>query len=590
MKNIILLLLTTFSIHAQNLSSDWLTFYEKSGFKETPRYAETVEYCKRLADASPMVHYTTFGESPQGRDLPLLIIDKNGNFSADQVRRSNNVVFLIQAGIHSGEIDGKDAGLMLIRDMVIKGINKEMLDHVTILFMPIFSVDGHERFSAYNRINQNGPEEMGWRVTAQNYNLNRDYLKADSPEMQSWLKIYNEWLPEFFADCHVTDGADYQYAITYSIEYKHAHDKNVGDWIKNDYLDSIMPSMEKSGFPMIKYIWFKKDHDPKSGIGLGIAGPRYSNGFTILHNRPGLLIETHMFKDYKIRVDATYEILKQTLQILNRDYLKLKEAITIADGAVRKDSFRRKRYPLTYKQVADSIWIDFLGYKYTIEESDLTGGDWHRYSKDTVNMKIPLFNVYEPAITAHLPEAYIIPVEWTDVIERIKLHGISFKTLKQEAKLKVISYKFSNEKWRERPYENRHTLKFDVEEIEEERKYPKGSVVIPMNQRTAKVIAHILEPKAPDSFLFWGFFDSIFEQKEYAESYVMEEYARIMLSSDENLKKEFELKMAKDTEFATDSKKILKWFYKKSPYWDKRINTYPVGKIFDKTVLENLGI
>ncbi|KAA3610479.1 MAG: peptidase M14 [Calditrichaeota bacterium] len=588
MKLLLLFFLFSTIIFAQDSNNDWKTYYEKSGFKETPHYAETIEYCKRLADASPMITYTTFGVSPQGRDLPLLIIDKNGNSTAEQVRRTNNVVFLIQAGIHSGEIDGKDAGFMLIRDMIIEGKNKDLLDHVTILFMPIFSVDGHERFGAYNRINQNGPEEMGWRVTAQNYNLNRDYLKADAPEMQSWLKLYNTWLPEFFADCHVTDGADYQYAVTYSIEFKHAHHKMVGDWVKNGYLDSVMPAMEKSGFPMIKYVWFKKVHDPKSGIGLGIAGPRYSNGYTILHNRPGLLIETHMFKDYKTRVDGTYQLLKHSLQILNRDYLKLRDAIAQADAKTRKDEFRKKTYPLKYKQMEDSVLIDFLGYEYTIEKSDLSGGDWQRFSKDSVTMKIPLFNNYQPDITAQLPEAYIVPVEWTKVIDRIKLHGIRFETLNEEHKIKVSSFKFSNEKWSERPYENHHTLTFDVEKIEEERLYPKGSIVIPMNQRTAKVIAHILEPKGPDSFLFWGFFDSVFEQKEYAESYVMEEYARIMLANDENLKNKFEQKLKEDKVFAADPSKILKWFYRQSPYWDKRINKYPVGKIFDKEVLKRI--
>ncbi len=154
-------ILFIFVIPLFSQNNDWQTYYEKSGFKETPRYAETVDYCQRLADSSSMVYYTTFGRSPQGRDLPLLIIDKNGNSTVEQVRRSNNVVFLIQAGIHSGEIDGKDAGLMLIRDMVINGKNRELLDHVTILFMPIFNVDGHERFRAYNRINQNGPEDLG---------------------------------------------------------------------------------------------------------------------------------------------------------------------------------------------------------------------------------------------------------------------------------------------------------------------------------------------------------------------------------------------------------------------------------------------
>ncbi len=199
-------------------ADDWTTFYERSDFKRTPSYEQTVTYCQRLADASPWVHYEAFGSSSQGRDLPLVVVDKNGAFTAADVRKSDNAVFLIQACIHAGESDGKDAGMMLIRDIAVRKQLESLLEHVTILFIPIFNVDGHMRFGPYNRANQNGPEEMGWRTTAVNLNLNRDYLKADTPEMRAWLAMYAEWLPEFFADCHVTDGADYQYAITYAAE------------------------------------------------------------------------------------------------------------------------------------------------------------------------------------------------------------------------------------------------------------------------------------------------------------------------------------------------------------------------------------
>jgi hypothetical protein len=207
---------------------EWETFFELSGKKETPRYKETMDFCKRLEKKSRWVHMTSFGKSAMERDLPLMIIDNQGLSDPNAVHASGKVVLLIQACIHPGEPEGKDAGLMLVRDLVIGNKFPGLLDHVSVLFIPIFNVDGHERFGPFNRINQNGPQEMGWRVTANNLNLNRDFLKADAPEMQAWLNMFNTWMPDFFIDSHTTDGADYQYVLTYQMEIYRSEERRVG--------------------------------------------------------------------------------------------------------------------------------------------------------------------------------------------------------------------------------------------------------------------------------------------------------------------------------------------------------------------------
>jgi hypothetical protein len=567
-------------LSAQNLITD----YEKSGYKKTPRYAETIEYCKKLATASPFIRYTTFGISPQGRDLPLLIVDKNARFTSSDVRKTDNVVFMIQAGIHSGEIDGKDAGFMLLRDIISNKDFFSLIDHVTILFIPIFNVDGHERFSAYSRANQNGPEEMGWRVTAQNYNLNRDYLKADAPEMQAWLKLYNEWLPEFFADCHVTDGADYQYTITYKIDRHGLLDPELIHWIENIYLPLLKKSMADNNFPLMEYVWFKESHKVESGMQTWAAPPRFSDGYTAIQNRPGLLIETHMFKNYKARVNATYAILHHTMEILNQEYQNLRTKISDIDKRTVRPAFRVKPLTLTYKMTDQPEYIDFLGYEYDIIKSDLTGGDWFRYYTHKPKIyRVPFFSKMETAIKVQLPDAYIIPVEWTEVINRIKLHGIRYLTLKDDKEILISTYKFSNTKWSTQPYEGHQTVEFELTPIEITRTFLPGSIVIDMNQRAAKVIANILEPQAPDSYVYWGFFNTIFERKEYVESYVMEERARMMLAGDPELNHEFETKMQNDSSFANNPSAILMWFYERSPYWDEYKDIYPVGRIFKQS-------
>ncbi len=255
------------------------TPYEESGGRITPRYAETVAWLGDLAEGSSLLRLTSFGTSPQGRDLPLIIADRDGRFEpVDHAEREGRVVVLVQACIHAGESCGKDAGMILLRDLAAGTPETEgLLDQVTLVFIPIFNVDGHERFGAYNRINQNGPEEMGWRVTARNQNLNRDFLKADLPETQAWLGLFDDWRPDFFIDIHSTDGADYQYPITYGLETGGNMDPGLTTWT-TQYRDAMVTAMADEGYPLGPYVSFRNWHDPASGLKAGSATPRFSQG------------------------------------------------------------------------------------------------------------------------------------------------------------------------------------------------------------------------------------------------------------------------------------------------------------------------
>jgi hypothetical protein len=565
---------------------DWATYYEQSDCTRTPTYEQTVEYCRRLADASPWVHYTSFGKSARGRELPLLIVDKNGRFTAGEVRGSDNAVFLIQACIHAGECDGKDAGMMLIRDIAIRKDLESLLDNVTILFMPIFNVDGHKRFGRYNRANQNGPEEMGWRTTATNLNLNRDYLKADTPEMRAWLELYTEWLPDFFADCHVTDGADYQYTLTYVVEDSGGLDDDIVSWLDEDYLPPLKKNLEAEGFPLIRYTSYRRRYDPKSGIVCWASPPRFSTGYAALQNRPAILIEAHMLKDYKTRVTGTYHLLAETVKLLNSQHDTLRDLVRQADERAAGPGLREEPFAFSFEITGDSVMIDFLGYEYDVVESDVTGGKWYRYGDTPVTFSIPLYNRLAPSITTVLPEAYIVPVEWTGVIDRLSLHGVEFTRLSKDWTVPVHSYRLTEPRWRTTPYEGRFTVTYGIHEITEARTFPAGSAVVDMNQRSSRVAANILEPAGRDAYVQWGFFNAIFEQKEYIESYVIEEFARAMLEQDPQLKKDFEQKIASDPDFAGNPREIRNWFYRRTPYWDDRKGIYPVGLIRERDLVD----
>lgn len=585
-----ILFLVVVAVSLQAQKPDLVTYYEKSGGMKTPRYDETIQYCKKLVAASPMLHYTVFGKSPQGRELPLLILDKEGKTDPASVKASNKSVLLIQACIHAGECDGKDAGLMLLRDIIAGNDKEKLLDKVTVLFIPIFNVDGHERFGPYNRINQDGPEEMGWRTTAQNLNLNRDYLKADAPEMQAWLKLFNEWQPDFFVDCHVTDGADYQYVATYALETMGNMDPIMTQWVKASYEPSLIKEMNNLNLPIFPYVQFRNWHDPRSGLESWPAPPMLSQGYTAARNRPGLLIETHMLKPYKQRVEATYAMLKITMQILNGKSTELKAAVAKTDARTASKAFREVPYTVAWTtSTTDSVMREFKGFEYSMDSSDLTGGLWFKYDRSKpVIWRIPSFEKCTPEKQVSLPEAYIIPAEWTTVIERLRLHGIRMSSLNRETLLNLNTYRFSEVKWQQRSYEGRHKLTYKLHDSIENHVFAAGSVVIDMNQPGARIIAHLLEPDSPDSFVAWGFFDAIMEQKEYSESYVMETEARKMLAENPVLKAEFERKMAEDAAFAKDPEEILNWFYSRTPWWDSHFCVYPVGRIFDRKTVDGL--
>jgi hypothetical protein len=558
-----------------------LTPYEQSGCKTTPRYAQTLAYCRKLKAASPYLKMESIGKSPQGRDIPMLIVDHNYNFTPTAVHKSGNIVLMVQACIHAGEPDGKDAGLMLLRDMLLNGKHKELLDHVTLLFIPIFNVDGHERFGPFNRINQNGPEEMGWRTTAQNLNLNRDYLKADAPEMQAWLKNVTQWNPDFFIDCHVTDGADYQYKLTYSLELGGNMEAGLTNWTRDYYEKNLLSLLDADNTPAFSYVEFRNWHDPRSGLYLSPAPPMLSQGYFAVRNRPGLLIETHMLKDYKTRVEATYKTILHTMELLNRDRANFLQTIRNADVFTASAEFRKNEFPVKFRtSYKDSVFVNFKGVEYESIKSDLTGGEWFVYHRDKPAIfKIPFFSKAEPDVTIKLPEAYIIPVEWIEVIKRIHLHGIKSYTINKPTVFTVQSYRFKNTLYRNTSYEGRFSASFNLDTLTMKREYQSGSVIVPMNQPLARVAAYLLEPSADGSLASWGFFNSVMEQKEYTESYVMEKIAREMLTKDPNLRKEFEQKKASDVAFAKNPEAIINWFYSKSPWWDSQLNLYPVGRI-----------
>jgi hypothetical protein len=560
------------------------THAELTNYRQTPNYADTIAFAQQLANATPAIEYRSFGHSGQGRELPLLIASETQTFTPEAAREQGKAVVLIQACIHSGEPDGKDAGFALLRDIAITKTAAGILENVVLLFMPIYNTDGHERSTPYNRINQNGPESMGWRTTGTYQNLNRDYMKADTPETRAWLRLWNEWDPHLFIDCHVTDGADYRCNITFHHEHHAGVDNALLEWERDVFDKKVVRATEAAGNVISWYLEFIDNRDLTLGTRDFNGSPRFSTGYVPLRNRPGILIETHMIKDYRSRVIGTYDFLRAALTEVNRTPDQLIRICREADQRTI-DAARAYNpsnlFPLDFELTDQTAPFELKAFKYQTEQSDVSGDLRVIYGREPLDLTIPMYDTFRVTAAVAPPLQYIVPTQWTTVIEVLNAHGIRFRTLAEKSSIEVESYRFTNVQWPAGPFEGRHMPRFEVERVVEVREFPAGSVVVPLAQPLGKLILNMLEPQAPDSFARWGFFNAIFEEKEYAEHYVLETLAREMMAADQELKREFEELLENDEDFAASPAQRLRFFYKRSPYWDPQIDVYPVGRIVD---------
>lgn len=561
---------------------DLLTLAERTNYAETARYQESRTLADRMAQRSPWLRVVTFGKTPQGRELFAVVASKDRAFTPEAARATGKPVILLQSCIHPGEVDGKEASEMLLRDVAISKRYAAWLDKVILVNIPIFNVDGHERFSAFNRINQDGPKEMGFRVTAQRLNLNRDFMKADAPEMKAWLKFFNAWLPDFFLDNHVTDGMDFQYDITIDIAQGQEVWDTVARWTRERYLPYLNDAMATDGHIMGPYGGFVEG-DPAKGFSTGSYSPRYSTGYAAIQNRPALLVETHSLKSFKTRTWAHYDVMKRSIEAIVRDPAALRSAVTAADRAVEKLAGSSVAVHLDGKRSDESEPFTFKALRVTRQPSDLAGAPIAVYESEPVDITTKLFAKTTTTASATVPEGYFVPVEWTEVIERLGLHGVRTERLERAIEGEFETFHFSNPRFAPQPFEGRILVSFRSAPVVRKVRVPAGTVYVPLRQRAARVAINLLEPDAPDSLVRWGFFHAIFEQKEYFSDYIMEPIAREMANRHPELRVEFEKRLASDAAFAKNPRQRLQWWFERSPYYEPDKDVYPVVRVLKKT-------
>jgi hypothetical protein len=573
-----------------------LTTGEKSGWNETAPYAEAVEISRRLERASKFAKVMDIGTTPEGRTMIALVVSKDRAFTPADAAKTNKAIIMIQSGIHAGEIEGKDTVLMLIRDMTLGKKFAGWLDHAIFVVIPVFNVDGHEYFSAYHRPSQNGPNSTGLRGTAQRLNLNRDYMKADTPEMKAWLRVFNAWMPDFLIDNHVTDGSDMQYDVTWDMARNQDLAEPAGAWVRDKYVPELDKRMAADGHLVAPY-GALRNAGSKREFFMEVFSPRYSHLYSAVQNRPSLLVETHSLKTARTRAWANYDIMRHTFDIITADAESLRKAVRDADRAMSARAGDHSAEPvyLAGKVSDKSRPIVYHALKNAPFKSEVTGASVTHYTGEIDDIPTVIHAQIDTTLSAQMPLGYLIPAAFNSAAALLQAHGVEIERTTKPLDQVFETYRFTSTKFATNASEGHVMLTVEPRVVKEKIFIPAGSYWIPMKQRRARLILSLLEPNAPHSIAAWGLLDSVFEGGGgggrggrggrgggAVGEYLSEPIARRMMADQPELRKQFEQKLASDPQFAADPRARLQWWFEQSKYQPEDAGRYPIVRVWEK--------
>ncbi|MDC3285462.1 M14 family metallopeptidase [Flavobacteriaceae bacterium] len=561
-------------------SNTFITHFEKTGGLETPEYHDVINYFKELSSTYPELSVFEMGETDAGYPLHLVVYDSDGKTQLYTLKNSTKNKVLINNGIHPGESDGIDASMLLLRDIVQNDSLKKSYQNTLIAVIPIYNIGGSLNRNSHTRANQNGPIEYGFRGNTRNYDLNRDFVKQDTKNAAAFAEIFHTIDPDVFIDNHVSNGADYQYAISHLFTQHNKLGASLGKFIETKMRPAIEKSMVTKNMPITPYVnvW---EGTPKEGWSQFYDSPRYSTGYTTLFNTFGMMVETHMLKPYKIRVEQTYELMLSMLDFTQDHSEEIK---TIRKNAIDK-ILKKKTYPIAFEidlQKEPSI-IQFRGYEGSIIDSKVTIGKRLTYDTSKPYLApVNYYNEYSAAKETTIPKAYILRQGWHRVIERLENNQISYTQFEKDTTLVVETMHVDDYKTRSSAYEGHYlhyntSIKIDSIAV----RFSKGDLYIPVNQNGARYLMETLEPEATDSFFNWNFFDTVLQQKEGYSGYVFEDIAEQILKENTFIKDTFEAKKATDKDFAKNPRAQLNFIYKRSLHYEKAHLLLPIYKAYE---------
>ncbi|AEH01560.1 M14 family metallopeptidase [Lacinutrix sp. 5H-3-7-4] len=553
---------------------DFTTVFEKTKGFETATYSQTINFYKNLAKKYNTISIDSIGATDSGKPLHIVTFNKAANFNFETIRNTKRTI-LINNGIHPGESDGIDATMMLYRDLANGKINTPK--NTVLTTIPIYNIGGSLNRNSHSRTNQNGPKSYGFRGNARNYDLNRDFIKTDTKNAKTFADIFHLIQPDVFIDNHVSNGADYQYTLTHLFTQHNKLGGELGNYIQTFMMPELEKKLKDKAWDITPYVNVF-NNVPEKGFSQFMDYPRYSTGYTSLFNTLGMMVETHMLKPYKQRVEGTYELMKSMIEITEENGQTIKNLREKANTNYTANS----KYPLQWEiDTLKNTVLNFKGYKGNQITSKITGSNRLKYDRNQpFTKKVTYNNYFKPTLSITIPKAYIIPQGWHEVIARLKRNKIALIELNKDSTIQVESYKIKDFKSRKSPYEG-HYLHYNttITSTTETITFRKGDYIATTNQPGVRYLIEVLEPQAPDSFFNWNFFDTILQQKEGFSPYVWEDKALEILENNPELKQNFENKKSQDINFNKNWYQQLDWIHKQSEHYESAHLNYPIYKL-----------
>ncbi len=487
---------------------------ERTDYRETSRYDDVMEMLRAVEAASPRIRLTTFGYSFEGRALPLVVVGKVADASPEAVRASGRTVVYVQGDIHAGEVEGKEATLLLLRDLAA-GKHAEWLESMVLLVNPILNADGNEKVTLTNRPAQHGPiGGMGQRANAQNYDLNRDHTKLDAPETRSLALLLSRYDPHVALDLHTTDGTRHAYYMTYAPPYHPDTSTGIVDLLRKDLLPKVTQAVRaKYGWDIYYYgnLPWRGSTDPRGWYTYDHRA-RYDTNYVGLRNRVGILSETYSYLPFKDRIATSHAFVVETLEYIHRNGPAIRKVTAEADAepVVGRDLTVRA----AIEKTADSV--DILMGDVVEDRNPYTGAVMLRRIDVVKPERMPEYGAFKATETAKAPRAYLVPATLAKVIDRLTAHGVTMIRLEQPVSLAVEQFRITASTTAERPYQGHSERTLTGAWEAAARTVPAGTVMVPMDQPLARLVFTLLEPRSDDSLVAWNLMDDVLEKtKEY---------------------------------------------------------------------------